>query len=144
MAERPGDLVVSSAMQEQLLLLATALSKAKGSLLFRHGDPVRAVFLIRSGKVRLALDGANSSFPSRILGPGSVAGLPASVAGSPYSLTAEVIEDAELAFVPRQTLLACLQKNPQLCFEVMDILSGEISQTRSVLKRGSPISARKP
>lgn len=144
MAERPGDLVVSPALQAQLLPLATALSKTKGSVLFRHGDAVRGVFLIRSGKVRLALDGANSSFPSRILGPGSVAGLPASVAGSPYSLTAEVIEDAELAFVPRETLLECLQKNPQLCFEVMGILSGEISQTRSVLKRGFPVSARKP
>ena len=143
MAKRPGELVVSLAMQEQLSLLATALSKAKGSVLFRHGDAVRGVFLIRSGKVRLALDGANSTFPSRILGPGSVAGLPASVAGSPYSLTAEVIEDAELAFVPRQTLLECLQKNPQLCFEVMDVLSGEISQTRSILKRSSPVPARR-
>ena len=143
MAGRPGDLVVSSEMQEQLLLLALHLSKVKGSVLFRHGDPVRGVFLIRSGKVRLSLDGANSSFPFRILGPGSVAGLPASVAGSPYSLTAEVVEDAELAFVPRQDLLECLQKNPQICFEVMDILSGEISQSRSVLKGGGPSPMRR-
>lgn len=143
MAERPGDLVVSSAMQEQLLLLGTTLSKAKGTVLFRHGDAVLGVFLILSGKIRLALDGASSSFPFRILGPGSVAGLPASVAGSPYSLTAEVVEDAELAFVPRLALLECLQKNPQICFEVMDILSREISQTRSVIKRGGPIPARK-
>jgi CRP-like cAMP-binding protein len=144
MAERPGDLVVSPAMQEQLRVLGTALSKAKGSVLFRHGDPARGVFLICSGKVRLSLDGANSSFPPRVIGPGSVAGLPASVAGSPYSLTAEVVEDAELAFVPRVALLEWLQRNPQLCFEVMDILSGEISQTRSVLKRGAPVSTRRP
>ena len=143
MAAKPGDLVVSPAMREQLLRLATAMSKAKGSILFQHGDAVLGLFLIRSGKVRLALDGANSSFPSRVLGPGSIAGLPATVAGSPYSLTAEVIEDAELAFVPRLALLECLQQNSQLCFEVMDMLSGEISQTRSVLKNCGPISARR-
>ena len=143
MAAKPGDLVVSPAMREQLLRLATAMSKAKGSILFRHGDAVLGLFLICSGKVCLGLDGADSAFPPRILGRGSVAGLPATVAGSPYSLTAEVLEDAELAFVSRPALLDCLQQNPQLCFEVMDMLSGEISQTRSVLKNCGPIPVRR-
>ena len=135
MAAGPGDLVVPPEMREQLLRLATCTSKAKGTILFRHGDAVRGLFLIRSGKVSLALDGANASFPSRILGTGSVVGLPATVAGSPYSLTAQVIEDAELAFVPREAVVDCLRQNPQLCFEVMDMLSGEISGTRFALKR---------
>lgn len=143
MNARPGDLGVSLAMQEKLLLLATALSKAAGTILFRHGDAVLGAYLIRSGKVRLALDGVNSTFPPRILGSGSVVGLPATVAGSPYSLTAQVIEDAELAFVPRAALLECLQHDPQLCFEVMDILSGEISETRSALKQASVLRPHK-
>lgn len=143
MAARPGDLVVSPAMQEQLLLLSIPLFKAKGSVLFRHGDGVLGLFLIRSGKVELALDGGNSAFPPRVLGPGSVVGLPATVAGSSYSLSAQVIEDAELAFVPRVALLDCLQRNPQLCFEIMDILSCEISGTRSVLKQGGLLRLHK-
>ena len=138
-----GDLVVSSAMREQLLRAATLVSKPKGTMLFRRGDAVVGVFLIRDGKISLALDGVNSAFPPRVLGAGSVVGLPATVAGSPYSLTAQVIEDAELAFVPRQALVDCLKQNPQLCFEVMDILSGEISGTRSALKGNGLVHSRK-
>lgn len=135
MDARPGDLGVSPAMQEKFLPLSTPLSKPAGTILFRHGDPVIGAYLIRSGSVRLTLDCENSSFPPRLLGPGSVLGLPATVAGSPYSLTAQVVDDAELAFIPRPALLECLQQDPQLCFEVMEILSGEISGTRSVLKQ---------
>jgi CRP-like cAMP-binding protein len=143
MTTRPAQLVVSAAMQDKLLSLATSISRAKGTVLFRHGDAVQGVFLIRNGKIQLALEGVDYAFPPRILGTGSVVGLPATVAGSPYSLTAQVVEDAELAFVARAPLLEALQHDAQLCFEVMDMLSGEISETRSALKRTSSPRARK-
>lgn len=142
MTTRPKQLVVSQAMRDKLLSLATFISRPKGTVLFRHGDPVLGVFLIRNGKIQLAIEGVGSSFPPRLLGVGSVVGLPATVAGSAYSLTAEVIEDAELAFVPRPPLLECLQNNPLLCFEVMDLLSGEISGSRAALKNASGFRAR--
>jgi len=132
-----GDLIVSAAMREKILQAATIVNKPRGSVLFRRGDAVAGLYLIRSGRVSLAMDAVNRAFPPRILGAGSVVGLPATVAGSPYSLTAEVIEDAELAFVPRQAVVDCLKQNSQLCFEVMDILSSEITGTRSAMKGDS-------
>lgn len=143
MAVGPEDMVVSPAMQEQILRLGTLVSKKKGVVLFRHGDAVTGMFLICSGKVQVALEGLNSALPARILRAGCVAGLPATVAGSPYSLTAQVIEDAELAFVPRHALMDSLRQNPQFCFEIMEILSGEISGTRSALKHTSALRPRK-
>lgn len=143
MAARMGDLVVSQAMKDQLLLLGTVVSRRKGTVLFSHGDAVTGVFLIRSGKVLLALDGINPAFPPRTLGAGCVVGLPAAVGGSPYSLTATVVEDAELTFVPRHALVDRLKQNPTLCFEVMDVLSREISGTRWALKRNGAVSLRK-
>lgn len=140
MAAGPGILVVSVLMREELLRVATSISsELKGTVLFRRGDTVRGLFLIRSGRVSVDLDAGSPAFPPRILGAGAVVGLPATVAGSPYSLTAEVIADAELAFVPRPAVLCCLQSNPQLCFEVMDLLSGEISGTRTALKNADAI-----
>ena len=143
MAAGPGDLIVSPVMQEQLLRLATSIFKAKGTILFRHGDAVSGLYLIRRGRVSLALDGVSSAFPPRILGVGSVVGLPATVAGSPYSLTAQVLEDADLAFVPREAVVECLRQNPQLCFEVMDMLSGEISGSRFAIKQSGTLRPRK-
>ena len=130
-----GDLAISLAMKEQILLVGTGVSRERGTVLFRRGDPVAGIYLIRSGTISLVLEGANHSFPTRLLGAGSVVGLPATMAGSPYSLTAEVIQDAELTFVAREVLLECLRQQPALCFEVMELLSREISGTREAVKR---------
>jgi CRP-like cAMP-binding protein len=143
MSADTGDLAVSPAMQEHFLRVSTPMFKPKGTILFRHGDPGIGLYLIRKGRVCLALESANPAFPPRILSVGSVAGLPATVAGSPYSLTAEVLDDADLAFVPRDAVVECLRRNPQLCFEVMGMLSGEISGTRFAIKNCGSLRPRK-
>jgi hypothetical protein len=49
-------------------------------------------------------------------------------------MTAEVLQDSELAFVPRHLVVSCLKNNPILGFEVISMLSGEICDIRSVFK----------
>ncbi len=93
-------LVVSPALREEFLRLSTSISREpSGKILFQCGDTPRGLYLVCSGKVSLMLETGNIAFPPRIAGPGAVVGLPATMAGSPYSLTAEVIEEAEVAFV---------------------------------------------
>ena len=131
----PGkNLIPSPELQAELERLATIVLKPTGTILFRRGDAVSGMYLIRSGQVRLCLDCETPLYPGRILGPGAIAGLPATVSGNPYSLTAKVLEDSELAFIPRDAVLKCLQTNPLLCFQVMDMLSGEISDIRTAFK----------
>jgi CRP-like cAMP-binding protein len=134
MADASGRLVVSSALRERLLEISKVVVKRKGAVLFRRGDACEGMFLVCSGKVQMALDAMHPAFPPRLLGEGCVVGLPSAVAGSDYSLTAEVIEDAELAWVPQKELRGCLRENPDLCMEVMNILSREISETRAAIK----------
>jgi CRP-like cAMP-binding protein len=129
------NLIPSHELQAELGSRATIVFKPKGTILFRRGDDVSGVFLIRSGQVSLGLDCETPIYPARILGPGAIAGLPATVSGNPYSLNAKVVEDSELAFVPRNAVVACLQNNPFLCFQVMDMLGGEISDIRSAFKQ---------
>ena len=135
MATQGRNLIPSPELKAELEQRATIVFRAKGTILFRRGEDVSGVFLIRSGRVSLALDCETSVYPPRTLGPGAIAGLPATVSGNPYSLTAKVVEDAELAFVPRDAVLQCLRNNPTLCLQVMDILSGEISDIRSAFKQ---------
>jgi len=143
MASRSNDLAVSSALRQQLLQISTFAIRQAGTVLFQRGDPCAGLFLILNGHVRLVLEPSNPVFPDRVLGPGCVVGLPSAMAGAPYSLTAEVVEDTELACVPRPELTECLRRNPELCFEVMEMLSREISGTRSAMKRiGSSANAR--
>ena len=135
MATSGKNLIPSPELQAELERLATIVFKPKGTILFRRGEDVSGVFLIRGGQVSLALDYESRVYPPRVLGPGAIVGLPATVSGNPYSLTARVVEDSELAFVAREALLACLRNNPILCFQVMDMLSGEISDIRSAFKQ---------
>jgi len=135
MATRGNNLIPSPELKAELEQLATIVVKPKGTILFRRGEDVSGVFLIHSGRVSLALDCETRLYPPRILGPGAIVGLPATVSGNPYSLTAKVVDDSELAFVPRNAVLECLQNSPLLCFQVMDMLSGEISDIRSAFKQ---------
>lgn len=136
------NLVPSPELQVELERLAKVVHKPKGSILFRRGDDVTGVYLIHRGRISLGLDYENPVYPARTLGPGTIAGLPASISGKAYSLTAEVVEDSELAFVPRGAVVACLRKNPSLCFQVMDMLSEEIADIRSAFKQQSSSHSR--
>ena len=103
--------------------------KAKGSILFRAGQPVRGAFLVRSGRVRMSLD-HSTLCPGRTVGSGSILGLPATFSGEPYSLTAQVQTDCKLDFVRRARLLRLLRNNPELGFQIVRLLSEEIFQMR--------------
>jgi CRP-like cAMP-binding protein len=129
------NLIPSANLKAELERLATVVSKPKGTILFHRGDVVSGLYLILRGRVSLGLDAESPVFPTRILVPGCIAGLPGTVSGNPYSLTAEVVQDADLAFVPRDAVLECLRKNATLCFEVMEMMSGEIAHIRSAFKR---------
>jgi CRP-like cAMP-binding protein len=136
------DLIPAPELQAEIERMATTVFRSKGAFLFRRSDDARGIFLIRCGQVRLGLDYETPVYPARILGPGAIIGLPATVSGNPYTLTAEVVEDSELAFVSRDLLVACLRNNPQLCFQVMDMFSDEIADIRSAFKRnGSRLRA---
>jgi CRP-like cAMP-binding protein len=131
-----NNLIPPPELKAELERLATIIFKPAGSLLFRRGDDASGVFVIHSGRVRLVLDYNTALYPAKILGPGAVIGLPATLSGKPYSLTATVIDDAEIAFVPHTAVVKSLKNNPPLCFQVMDILSCEIADIRSAFKRG--------
>jgi CRP-like cAMP-binding protein len=136
------NVVPSPELKAEFERLASVVFKPKNTVLFQRGDKPSGVYLIRSGQVSVGLDCDNCVYPARILGPGAIVGLPASVSGNPYSLTANVVDDSELAFVPRDAVVACLKKNPTFCFQVMDILSDEIAEIRAAFKQnGSRVRA---
>ena len=125
----------TTGLEKHLKAIATEVFKPRGSVLFRRGDVVGGMFVVYSGRVKLGLGCDEQLYPSRNLGAGALVGLPATVSGEPYSMTAEVLEDAQLGFVPREGILDLLRSNSALSFEVMRLLSEEISGMRSAIKQ---------
>jgi|SRR5581483_2390226 len=127
------NLVVPAELKKKLEERGSVISRPKGTVLFRRGDPAQGLFLVRRGEVTLGLGCESAAYPPRMLGAGSVVGLPATMSGAPYSLTAEVTEDSQLSFVPRSVVLKLLRSSPELGFAVMAILGDEISKIRSAV-----------
>ena len=126
-----SDLQAPPELQLELQRLSSTLKKPKGAFVFHRGDPGVGVFLIRKGKVSLQFDVGGELLPPRVFAQGAILGLPATLAGAKYSLSAEVTQDAELDFVARNDFLALMGKDAHLCLQAMNVLSKEIGSLRS-------------
>ena len=110
-----------------------------------QGEPSRGVYLIESGSVRLSLEpGPEAEKPiyERVMGSGSLLGLPATINNLPYSATAMAIEDTELSFVAREDLLALMMKSSAMAITILQLLSQEIHDMRNVIVNAKPGAPR--
>jgi CRP-like cAMP-binding protein len=102
--------------------------KPRLSILFRRGQAPVGIFLVISGAVRLDFGVDISNTLNRVYGPGALLGLPATLTSRNYSMTATVTDDAELGFLSADSFKSLLREQPQLCRQLLDILSAQVSQ----------------
>ncbi len=118
-------------LQKALERVSTPVSKKKGTVLFRQGQQPEGVFLLQAGKAELTLRAtAEGTVLPRTVGPGSVLGLPASIGGKPYSLTAKTVEDCTLGFVERKKVVKLLRDDGHLCMHAVEIIGRELTALR--------------
>ncbi len=99
----------------------------RGSVLFREATPARGIFLLCEGKARLSVcSESGKRLTLRIAGPGEVLGLSAALSGTPYEVTAETLEDSQVAFVKRKDLLQFLHDYREACLQVVHLLSEDL------------------
>jgi len=115
--------LTSQSLREALRTIASIRQVAPEEEIFRQGEPMRGVYLICSGSVALSIA---SSRQIRNAGPGSALGLPAAMGHHRYILTAQAVDNTQLAFVPREQLMETLNRRPDLCLEVAQMLGTEL------------------
>ena len=124
-------------MVKSLEKLAIDESVPAGSVLFRRGDPVSGVFIVRSGKVVLIwADHPGNVLPLDTVGPGGLIGLPAALNGD-YSVTARAVEDCKLGFIPANTVLHLLDCDTRLMQSALKFLAQELARMRELFLRSS-------
>ena len=106
------------------------MHKPRSAVLFRRGEKAFGMFLVFSGRVRLNV-GIDEAL-ARCYGPGALIGLPATLSKRNYSMTATVMEDAELGFLPPQVLDSLIRDNPDLCQELVTILNERMVQIQQL------------
>src|SRR6266851_3071188 len=104
---------------QKLAAITSAAAYPKGATLFVEGQSPRGVFILCSGKVKLSTSSADGkSLILRISEAGEVLGLPATVTGKPYELTADVIEPTQANFISRADFLLFLRKHGEAALRV--------------------------
>jgi len=96
----------------------------KGAVLFMEGQTACGIFAVCSGQVKLSTSSVEGkAIILKIAEAGELIGLPATLSGGPYEVTAEVSEPAQANFIPRATFLRFLHANPQAAIQVAHLLT---------------------
>jgi CRP/FNR family transcriptional regulator, cyclic AMP receptor protein len=108
---------------KDLSSITSAASYPKGAMLFVEGQTPRGVFILCTGRVKLSTSSADGkTLILRIAEPGDVLGLPGTVTGKPYELSAEVLEPSQANFVGRNDFLKFLGKHGEAALRVAEQL----------------------
>jgi CRP/FNR family transcriptional regulator, cyclic AMP receptor protein len=122
---------------QRLAAITAASSYPKGARLFVEEQAARGVYILCNGRVKLSTSSVDGrTLIVRIAEPGEVLGLPATVTGKPYELTAEVIEPAQANFIPRADFLNFLRENGEVSLRVAQQLGetyhAAVAEMRSI------------
>jgi CRP/FNR family cyclic AMP-dependent transcriptional regulator len=122
---------------EHLAAITSPSSYPRGATLFVEAQAPRGVFILCNGRVKLSTSSVDGkTLIVRIAEPGEVLGLPATVTGKPYELTAEVIEPAQANFIPRTDFLSFLREHGEVALRVAQQLGetyhAAVAEMRSI------------
>jgi CRP/FNR family transcriptional regulator, cyclic AMP receptor protein len=107
--------------------LKETLAYPRNTVLFREGQPARGVFVLCEGRAKLSVcSESGRRLTLRIAVPGEVLGLSASLSGTAYEVTAELLENAQVASVKRKELLRFLREHREACLHVVTLLSQDL------------------
>jgi CRP/FNR family cyclic AMP-dependent transcriptional regulator len=109
---------------EDLQAMSSLATYGKGSILFVEGQEARGVFILCNGRMKLSAGSADGkSLIMRIAETGEIIGLPGTISGKPYELTAEALEPLQANFIGREPFLEFLRAHGDSALRVAQILS---------------------
>jgi signal transduction histidine kinase len=100
------------------------LKTAAGGEIFREGDPGDGVYFVKNGLVEIS--GLINAAERRVfsqLAAGEIFGEMSVIEDRPRSATAIALKETEIYFIPRNEMLALLQRSPTLAFNMLQEIS---------------------
>lgn len=95
--------------------LKFAANYPAGSVLFREGEPPKAVMILCQGKVKQSVASPEGKVVIlNIAEPGEVLGLSSAISGHPHETTAETVEPVQVNVIRREDFLRFLRQFPEV------------------------------
>jgi CRP/FNR family transcriptional regulator, cyclic AMP receptor protein len=115
--------------------ISSPLTYPRDAILFVEGQEPRGVFVICNGRVKLSTSSSNGkSIIVRVAEPGELVGLPGTISGKPYELTAEALEPVQANFIAREAFLQFLRQRGEAAVRIAEILSQIYQATLSEVR----------
>jgi CRP/FNR family cyclic AMP-dependent transcriptional regulator len=115
---------LAPAALQRLSEITGSATYPKGATLFVEGQTSRGVFVLCTGHVKLSTSSSDGkTLILRISEPGDLLGLPATISGRAYEVTAEVIEPTQANFISRTDFLEFLRQHGDAALRVAQELS---------------------
>lgn len=106
-----------------------------GAIIFMEGQPARGVYVVRQGRVKLLTTSSEGrTLILKIAKPGDALGLNSVITGKPYDVTAEILQPAELAFIPRADFLQFITQHGDACLHFASLLSRDCLAANEVAR----------
>src|SRR5262245_18021285 len=101
----------------------------RGTVIFRQGDPGDSMFVIERGRIRIVFSFEGPPAEVTILGPGDFFGELSLLSGAARTATAEVVEDAELFVIRRETFAMMMQDDLEIVFRMLSDMGVRLART---------------
>jgi CRP/FNR family cyclic AMP-dependent transcriptional regulator len=99
---------------------------AKGTVLFREGEPGRDMFIIQSGKVQVRKKVGGEERVLAELAPGEFFGEMALLEGLNRSATVEVTEDSRILVIGPDTFQGLLRSNTEIAVKMLKKMASRL------------------
>ena len=115
---------LSPAALQSFEAIKYATAYPRGAVLFVEGQNPRGIFVLCKGRVKLSLcSSTGKTLIMRLVEPGEVLGLSATISGKPYGVMAETAEPCQINFVRREDFLRFLRQHSEAGLRVAEELS---------------------
>ncbi len=125
--------------------IKTLASFPRGTVLFSEGRPVRGIYILCDGRAKLSIcSDVAKRLTLRVAGPGEVLGLGAAMTNTPYEITAELVDNSQVAFIRRKDLLKFLREHPETCLQIVRMLSQDVHGAYERVRTIGTVRMRRP
>lgn len=106
----------------------------RGQPVFYAGAPAHALFVIRSGRVKVYRQSVGGEEQVlRLLGPGELIGYRPLLAEELYGASAEAVEDSAICVIPAETVRQLLREVPELALDLLRKLAVELRLSEELM-----------
>ncbi len=112
--------------------------------LFTAGNWPTALYFVHQGKVKLfKADAVGNEYITSLFGVGNFVGYMALLEETPYSETAELLDDALICTIPKEDFIALIEHHPDVSRQFLRLLVGDINELQERLVKLAYQSVRK-